>query len=49
MILINEVNEGFIKKTIIMKVLMDIFMKLMFNILKGQMNFIMIKYFYQKA
>ena len=37
-----------LKKTIMKKVIKDIFLKLMFNILKNYMKFIMIDHFYQK-
>ena len=37
-----------LKKTIINKVIIDIFLKLKFNILKNYMNFKMIYRFYQK-
>ena len=43
----SKFNEGFIK-TIMKKVMKDIFSKLMFSILKNYMNFIIIYYFYQK-
>ena len=42
-----EFNKDFIKP-IVKKVIKDIFLKLMFNILKDYMNFIMIYHFYQK-
>ena len=45
---ISQFNEDFIKKTIMKKVIKDIFAKLMFNMLKNYMNFIMIYHFYQK-
>ena len=44
----SQFNEIFIKKTIIKKVMGDIFLKLMFNTLKNYMNVIMIYHFYQK-
>ena len=44
----SQFNEDFIKKTIMKKVTKDIFSKLMFNILKNYMNFIMIYHFYLK-
>ena len=43
----SQFNEDFIK-TIMKKVMKDIFLKLMFNILKNYTNFIMIYHFYQK-
>ena len=43
----SQFNEDFIK-TIMQKMMKNIFLKLMFNILKNYMNFIMIYYFYQK-
>ena len=36
------------QKTIMKKVIMDIFLKVMFNILKNYRNFLMIYHFYQK-
>ena len=41
----SQFNEDFIK-TIMKKVMKDIFSKLMFSILKNNMNFIMIYHFY---
>ena len=41
-------NEGFIKKTIIKKMMKDIFSKLMFHILKNYKNFIKIYHFYKQ-
>ena len=38
----SQFNKGFIKKTIVKKATKDIFLKLIFNILKNYMNFIMI-------
>ena len=43
----SQFNEDFIK-TILKKDMRDIFSKLMFNILKNDMNFIMIYHFHQK-
>ena len=43
----SQLNEYFIKKTIMNTVIKDIFSKLIFNISKNYMNFIMICYFYQ--
>ena len=43
----SQFNEDFIK-AITKKVLKDIFSKLMFNILKNYMNFVMIHHFYLK-
>ena len=43
----SQFNEDFIK-TIIKKMMKDILLKLMFNILKNYMNFIMIYHFHQK-
>ena len=45
---IFEFNEYFIKNYIMKKVMKDIFLKLMFNILKNYMNFILIYHFYLK-
>ena len=45
---ISQFNEDFIKKAIMKKVIKDIFAKLMFNMLKNYMNFIMIYHFYEK-
>ena len=42
----SQFNEDFIKKY--NEVMKDIFSKLMFNILKNYINFIMIYHFYQK-
>ena len=44
----SQFNEDFIKKTIMKKVMKDIFWKLMFSILKNCMNLIMICRFYLK-
>ena len=44
----SQFNEDFIKKTIMKKVMKDIFLKLMFKILKNYVNFVMIYYFYLK-
>ena len=43
----SQFNKDFIK-IYKKKVMKDIFLKLMFNILKNYMNFIMIYHFYQK-
>ena len=43
----SQFNADFIK-TIMKKVMKDIFLKLMFNILKNYLNSIMIYHFYQK-
>ena len=43
----SQIKEGFIKKSIMKKVMKDIFSKLLFNILKNYMNFILIYHFYQ--
>ena len=43
----SQFNENFIK-TIMKKLMKDIFFKLMFNVLKNYTNFIMIYHFYQK-
>ena len=42
-----QLNEGLIK-TKMNKVMKDIFLNIVFNILKNYMNFIMIYHFYQK-
>ena len=42
-----QVNEDFIK-TVMKKVIKDIFLKITFNILKNYMNFIMVYHFYLK-
>ena len=42
-----QFNEDY-KKIITMKVMKDIFLQLMFNILKNYINFIIIYHFYQK-
>ena len=44
---ISQFNEDFIKNYS-KKVMKDIFLKLMFNILKNYVNLIMIYHFYQK-
>ena len=44
----SQFNEDFVKKTKIKKVMKDIFLKLMCNILKNYVNFIMIYHFYIK-
>ena len=44
----SQFNEGF-KKTILKKVMKDIFLKLMFNTSKNNMNFTMIYHFYLKG
>ena len=45
----SQFDEDFIKKkTIMKKVMKDIFSKKMFNMLKNYMNFIMVYHFYQK-
>ena len=44
----SQFNEDFIK-VVMKKVMKDIFSKLMFNILKNCMNFIMIYHIYQKV
>ena len=44
----SQFNEDFIKKTTMKKVMKDIFSKLMFNVLKNYMNFIMTYHFYEK-
>ena len=44
----SKFNEDFIKKTIMKKVVKDIFWKLMFNLMKYYMNFIMIYQFHLK-
>ena len=43
----SQFNEDFIKN-IMKKMVKDVFSKLMFNVLKKYMKFIMIKHFYQK-
>ena len=43
----SQFNEDFIK-TVMNKVMKDIFLKLMFDILKTHVNFIMIYHFYQE-
>ena len=43
-----QFNEDFIKKTIMKKVIKDVFLKLMFNILKIYIIFIMVSQFYQR-
>ena len=43
-----QFNEDFIKKTIMKKVIKDVFLKLMFNILKIYIIFIMVSKFYQR-
>ena len=43
-----QFNEDFIKKTIMKKVMKDVFLKLMFNILKIYIIFIMVSKFYQR-
>ena len=43
----SQFNEDFIK-TIMKKVMKDIFLKLMFNILKNYLNFVVIYYCYLK-
>ena len=45
---ISEFDESFIKSYIIKKVMKDIFLKLMFNILENYITFIMIYHFYLK-
>ena len=45
----SQFKEDFIKKTIIKKVMKDVLLELMFNILKNYMNFIMIYNFYLKG
>ena len=44
----SQFNKDFIKNKYKTKVLKDISLKLMFNILKNYMNFIMIYHFYLK-
>ena len=44
----SQFNEDFIKKIIMKKMMKDIYLKLMFNILKNYMSFIVIYHFYQK-
>ena len=44
----SQFNEDFLKNTIIKKVMKDIFLKMMLNILKNYMHFSMIYHFYQK-
>ena len=45
----SQFDEDFIKKkTIMKKVMKDIFSKKMFNMLKNYMKFIMVYHFYQK-
>ena len=44
----SQFNEDFIKKTIMNKVMKDIFLKLMFNTQKNYMKFIMSYHFHQK-
>ena len=42
-------SEDFQKKTMLKKVMKDIFLKVMFNILKNYMKFIMIYHFYRRG
>ena len=44
----SQINEDFIKKTIMKKLMNDTFLNLAINILKTHMNFIMFQYFYFK-
>ena len=44
----SQFNEDFIKKIRMKKMMKDIYLKLMFNILKNYMSFIVIYHFYQK-
>ena len=43
-----QFNEDFIKKTMMKKVIKDVFLKLMFNILKIYIIFIMVSKFFQR-
>ena len=44
----SQFNEDLIKNSVMKKMMKEIFLKLMFNILKHYMNFIMIYHFYLK-
>ena len=45
---ISQFNEDFIKKAIMKKAMKEIFWKLMFNILKNYINFIIVYHLYEK-